>query len=114
MKYSPSVRSKLALKLKMLRINWNLAYLIFQICWFWFKCKKNYEIFTSCYAQIGPKIENAQNLLKFGTFDISNIPISFNVENNFYQIFLSNFNFCQISINFEHFSFWDQSGPNRW
>ena len=27
-------------------------------------------------AQISPKIENTQNLLKFGTFDISNIPIS--------------------------------------
>ena len=27
-------------------------------------------------GSIGPKTKNAQNLLKFGTFDISNIPIS--------------------------------------
>ena len=27
-------------------------------------------------AEIGPKIKSAQNLLKFGTFDVSNIPIS--------------------------------------
>ena len=35
-----------------------------------------YEIFTTCCAQNGPKFKNAQNLLKFGAFDISNIPIS--------------------------------------
>ena len=29
-----------------------------------------YEIFTTCYAQNGPKFKNAQNLLKFGTCDI--------------------------------------------
>ena len=28
------------------------------------------------WAQIGPKIKNAQNLLKFGLTDISNVPIS--------------------------------------
>ena len=27
-------------------------------------------------AQIGPKIKNAQNLLKLGTFDISNMQVS--------------------------------------
>ena len=39
---------------------------------------KNYtlEILTTCTAQIGPKIKSAQNLLKFGTFNISNMPIS--------------------------------------
>ena len=39
---------------------------------------KNYilEILTTCTAQIGPKIKSAQNLLKFGTFDISNMPVS--------------------------------------
>ena len=31
-----------------------------------------YEIFTTCQAKICPKIKSAQNLLKFGTFDISN------------------------------------------
>ena len=34
-----------------------------------------HEIFTTCYVQISPKIKNAQSLLKFGTFDISSIPI---------------------------------------
>ena len=34
------VRAKLAPKLNMLRIYWNLAYLIFQICRFWYKCPK--------------------------------------------------------------------------
>ena len=39
---------------------------------------KNYtlEILTTCTAQIGPKIKSAQNLLKFGTFNISNMSIS--------------------------------------
>ena len=39
---------------------------------------KNYilEILTTCTAQIGPKIKSAQNLLKFGTFDILNTSIS--------------------------------------
>ena len=35
-----------------------------------------YEIFTTCEAQNGPKIKNAQNLLEFRICDISNIPIS--------------------------------------
>ena len=35
-----------------------------------------YTIFTICYAQIGPKNKNAQNFLKFVTFDISGMPIS--------------------------------------
>ena len=34
------------------------------------------ETFTTCQAQIGPKIKNAENLLKFGTYDISKMPIS--------------------------------------
>ena len=38
--------------------------------------------------QIGPKIKNAQNLLKFHLIDISNMSIfDFNVKNNFYEIF---------------------------
>ena len=42
-----------------------------------YNAKNNfYEIFTACQPQIGPKIKNVQNLLKSGTFDISNIPIS--------------------------------------
>ena len=41
------------------------------------KVKNNfYKIFTTCYAQIRPKIKNAQNLLKVGTLDSSHMPIS--------------------------------------
>ena len=41
-----------------------------------FNVKNNfYEIFATCYAQIIPKIKNAQDRLKFSTFDISNIPV---------------------------------------
>ena len=35
-----------------------------------------YQIFTNCYAQIGPKLKNAQNLLRFCRTDISNMAIS--------------------------------------
>ena len=35
-----------------------------------------YEIFTTCQAQIGPKIKNAQNLFKLGTLNVSNMMIS--------------------------------------
>ena len=45
MKYLPSFRPKLAPK-KMVRIYGNLAYLIFQICQFWFKCQKNFMKFS--------------------------------------------------------------------
>ena len=34
-----------------------------------------YEISTSCSAETNSKIKNAQDLLKFGTFDIWNISI---------------------------------------
>ena len=34
------------------------------------------ETFITCSAQISPKIKNAKNLCKFGTFDILNNPIS--------------------------------------
>ena len=35
-----------------------------------------YETFTTCKAQTGLKIKNAQNLLKFGTLEILNMPIT--------------------------------------
>ena len=60
-------------KLKMLRIYWNLVYVIFRISQSRFRCQK---LLTTCLTQIGPKIKSAQNLLKFGTFDILNTPIS--------------------------------------
>ena len=68
MKYLPPVRPKMVPNVKMLRNYWNLTHVIFRISQSRFWCQKS--------AQIGPKIKSAQNLLKFGTFNISNIPIS--------------------------------------
>ena len=53
MKYLPSVKPKLALKLKMLRIYLNLAYLIFQICQFPFKFQKKI-FFLNIHNLVGP------------------------------------------------------------
>ena len=47
-----------------------------------------YEIFTTYQALIGPKIKNAQNLLKFGLID-------FNFKINSYEIFTT----CQAQIS---------------
>ena len=69
----------------------------------------NYELLTTCQAKIGPKIKKAQNLLKFGSFDISNIPISILISKIMFIKY-----FYQISIDSEHFSLWDQFGPNNW
>ena len=68
MKYLPPVRPKMVPNLKMLRNYWNLTHVIFRISQSRFWYQKS--------AQIGPKIKSAQNLMKFGTFNISNIPIS--------------------------------------
>ena len=77
MKYLPPARPKIVPKSKMLRIYWKLAHLIFRISWSWFWCQNVFLLNTyHCSAQIGSKIKSAQNLLKFGTFDISNMPIS--------------------------------------
>ena len=77
MKYLPPVRPKMFPKLKTLRIYWNLAQVIFRISQLDFGVKNYfYWILTTCPTQIGPKIKSAQNLLKFGTFDISNMAIS--------------------------------------
>ena len=49
-----------------------------------------YQMFTTCSAQIGRKTKSAQDLLKFGTCDISNIAISILMSKIiFYQIFTS-------------------------
>ena len=77
MKYLPPVMPELAPKWKMLRIYWNLAHLIFQICRYWFWCQKWF--LWSIYHLLGSnwfQIKSAQNLLKFGTFDVSNVLIS--------------------------------------
>ena len=74
-KYLPPARSKLFPKLKVLRTYWNLVQLILWISRSRFWCQKLFLLNTTCYAQIGPKIKSAQNLLKFGTFNISNTAI---------------------------------------
>ena len=73
MKYLPPVRPKMVPKLKMLRIYWNLVHVVFWISQSRIRCQK---LLITCLNQIGPKIKSAQNLLKFGTFDISNMPVS--------------------------------------
>ena len=95
----PLVRPKLVPKLKMFRIYWNFAHLLFWKSWspFWcnklfllntylryfkyadldFKVKNNFcEIFTTWQAQITLEIKNFQVFFKFDAFDIANIPIS--------------------------------------
>ena len=75
MKYFAPVRPKLVPKLKVLKIYWNLAHFVFRISDLDFNGKdKFYEIFTTCSAQISPKIKSTQNLLKYSTLDISNMP----------------------------------------
>ena len=56
-----------------------------------------------------PKLKMLRIFLKFGAFDVSNIPISILMS----KIILMKY-FYQISINSEHFQFWDQFGPSRW
>ena len=72
MKYLPPARPKMVSKLKMQRIYWKLVHVVFWISKSRFRCQK---LLITCLTQIGPKIKSAQNLLKFGTFDISNMPI---------------------------------------
>ena len=72
MKYLPEIFSKL----QMPSIYRNLTHLIFEDIDLYFNVKNNfYEMLTNCQVQNGPKIKNAQNSLKFGPFDISNLPI---------------------------------------
>ena len=77
-KYLPSVRSKLVPKLKVLRIYWNLAHSIFQICQSQFVMLK--MIFTKYLPPVRPKLVPNLKMLRvywnLGTFDISNVPIS--------------------------------------
>ena len=127
-KYLPPVRPKMVPKLKMLRIYWNLAHIMFQVCWscqiyFWniyhlsgpnwsqnWKCTGFIKIWHIWYfkypdldfdvknifinylpivkPQTGSKIKSTQNLLKFSTYNISNVPISILMSKMvFYQIF---------------------------
>ena len=74
-KYLRTVGPKLVPKLKVLTIYWNLAQLIFWTSWSRSWCQKLFLLDNTCWAQIGPKIESTQNLLKFGTIDISSVTI---------------------------------------
>ena len=94
--YLPPVRPKFITKSQNQKCSefieiWHTQY--FNYADQYFKIKSNfYEIFTTCQVQIDPKIKNTQNLLKFGRFDISNIPISILMSKfDFYEIFT----FCQ-------------------
>ena len=75
-KHLKPARSNLVPKLKVLRIYWNLANKIFQNANPCFWCQKLFlwNIYNLIYPTWS-KIESAQNLLKFGTFDISNMPV---------------------------------------
>ena len=72
-KYLPPARPKLAPKLKMLRIYWNLAHLMFRISPSRFWCQRLFLLNIYHLISIGPKTKSTQNLLKFGTFNISSI-----------------------------------------
>ena len=77
MKYLLPARPNLVPKFKMLRVYWNLHIWYFEYPDLDFDVKSFFHsILTTSLAQIGPKIKSAQSLLKFGTFDISNILIS--------------------------------------
>ena len=43
---------------------------------------------TTCYAQIGPKTNSAENLLKFSLIDISDTPISILVSKIYFMKYL--------------------------
>ena len=76
-KHLPIARPQLVPRWKMLRIYWNLAELIFQICQSQLWCQKWFLL--NIYHLLGPnwsQIKSVQNLLKFDAFSISIIPIS--------------------------------------
>ena len=89
-KYLAPVWPKLVPKLKLLRTYWYVAHLIFRISRSRFWCQKlfslnTYHLFDPNY----PKIKSAQNLLNFGTFDISNMLISILMSKMTFMKYLS-------------------------
>ena len=70
-KYLPSIRFKLIIKSKMLRINWNLAHLIFKYTNFSFN--GFYGILTNCKAKITLRLKLISN--SFWYFKYFNLPI---------------------------------------
>ena len=88
MKYLPPVRPKLVPKLKALKIYWNIAHLIFQICQTGFWCQ--IWFLWNIYHLLGPNW--SQNEKCSGFIEIWHIwyfkyvHLDFNVKNDFYQI----------------------------
>ena len=56
-KYLLPVRPKMVPELKMLRIYWNLAHVIFRISWFRFWCQKLFLLNTTCSAKMVSKLK---------------------------------------------------------
>ena len=77
-KYLPPVTPKLVPELKMIRIYWNLAHLIFRISRSQFWCQKLIfkKYLPPAKPKLIPKLKVLRIFLKFGIFDISNIPTS--------------------------------------
>ena len=76
-KYLPRVRPRMFPKSKMLRNYWNVMHVMSGVSRsrYWYQILFLLNI-TSCSTQIGPKNKSAQDLLKFDTFDSSNMSIS--------------------------------------
>ena len=105
MKYLPPVGPKLVPNIKVLTIYWNCAQLIFRTSWSRSWCQKLFLLDTTCSTQIGPKIESTQNLLKFGTIDISSIPIFILMSKIVFIKYL-------LPVKPKMVQNWDQIGPN--
>ena len=85
MKYLPPVISKMVPKLKMFRIYWNLAHLIFQICQSQFWCGKWFLL--NIYHLLGWNWSQSQKYAEFiGIFHIwyfKYADLEFNLKNDF-------------------------------
>ena len=92
MKYLPPVRPKLIPKLKMLRIYWNLAHLVFWIFRSRFWCQKIFLL--NIYHLLGPIWSQNQKGSEF--IEIRRIWY-FNVKNNFYETFTNRP--CRITLS---------------
>ena len=115
-KYLPPVQPKLVPKLKVLRIYWNLAHSIFQICQSRFWCQKWFLL--SIYHLLGPdwfQYEKCSELIEIW------LKLIFD-KNSWWKFFLIlksklvnlKYQICQISMNFEYFQFGDQFGVSSW
>ena len=89
MKYLPITRPKLVPKWKMFRIYWSLVAFLFQICWSRFWCQKGFIKYLPPGRDPNlsqnwkcPECIKTWNICYFKYADLS-----FNVKNNFYEIF---------------------------